>query len=118
MPVRFAVAKPGVTIRRLGLLPGQAAQRFLDRRAADLTAAYVPYDTGALARSPYKNLGQGALCYDLPYARRQYYENTGQGFEGTARGGLRGAYFFERMKADCGRQLLRETAARLGAREG
>lgn len=114
----FILPKTHSVLEALGLLPGGAAQLLLDKRAADLTAPYVPYDTGALSRAPYGSLGQGELHYDLPYARRQYYENSGKGYQGTARGGLRGPYFFERMKADHSGRLLSEMATFLGAREG
>lgn len=38
--------------------------------------------------------------YDIVYAHTNYYLNAGKGKQGTASGGLRGKFWFERMKAD------------------
>lgn len=99
-----------------GLLPGGAVQACIDFAAASRTEPYVPYDTGALKNAPFRYLGEGEIRYDLPYAAKQYYENAGAGYQGTAQGGLRGPYFFERMKADHGFAILSQAAALCGAR--
>ena len=62
---------------------------------------YTPFQTGFLKRSVILGsvIGSGILRYIATYSRSVYYNNAGRGIEGTARGGLRGRNWFERMKA-------------------
>ncbi len=78
-----------------GLDKGGRVQRYIDGAVVDFCEPYVPFDTGALKESPRtcSPPGEGRVVYGVPYARRQYYENKGDG-------GLRGARWFDRMKAD------------------
>ncbi len=80
-------------LRKRGLDKGGAVQRAVDKAVIDLCEPYVPFDTGALKESPKTCSSPGKVVYGMPYARKQYYENKGDG-------GLRGARWFERMKAD------------------
>lgn len=89
-------------ISKRGLETGQKVQKFIDSEVLRQSEPYVPRLTGALINSgPIQTtLGSGLVVYKTPYARRQYYENAGRGKEGTAGGGRRGKYWFERMKAN------------------
>lgn len=79
-----------------------AVQKYVDSEVIRLTDPYVPMDTGALKKSAPlgTKIGSGTVIYNSVYAKRQYYTNAGRGKQGTSKGGLRGKYFFERMKAD------------------
>lgn len=90
-----------------------AAQKYVDSEVLRLSDPYVPLDNSPLKKSGITGtvLGSGEVDYTAPYARRNYYENAGRGKEGlNASGGtkgLRGKYWFERMKADHKDDILR-----------
>lgn len=60
------------------------------------------FKTGNLIKSGIRGtkIGSGEVMYDIVYAHTNYYLNAGKGKQGTASGGLRGKFWFERMKAD------------------
>lgn len=96
-----------------GLNEGGEVQRYIDRAVMDCCEPYVPVETGALKNSPYtcSPPGGGEVVYGVAYARKQYYENKGDG-------GLRGARWFDRMKADrCG-EIVEGAAKTAGGRSG
>lgn len=82
------------------------AQKFVDSEVLRLTDPYVPFLTGQLKKSGKLGtvIGSGVVEYIAPYAKKQYYHNKGRGKGGlnASKGakGLRGPFFFERMKAD------------------
>lgn len=96
-------------------------QFFVDNEVLRLSAPYVPFRSGVLEKSGTlgTELGSGTVSYIAPYARYMYYgklmvdPNTGSSFAPKgARKVLteknlnyngapkRGAFWFERMKAD------------------
>lgn len=79
-----------------------AVQKMVDREVLRQSDPYVPMRTGMLKKSGILGtvIGEGIVKYIAPYARQNYYTNAGRGREGTQNGGLRGKYWFERMKAD------------------
>lgn len=121
-------------LAELNLEAGGAVQRAIDNTVIRYNADYVPFDEGALARSPYTNYEPGQLVYDTPYARYHYYgevmgpnipivENgqvvgffspknrrkylTGRSlkYQGAPK---RGAFWFTRMKADHLNDIIQE----------
>lgn len=90
-----------------------AKQKYVDSEVLRLSDPYVPFLTGTMKHSGITGtvLGSGEVDYTAPYARRNYYENGGRGIEGlNASGGtkgLRGKFWFERMKADHKDEILR-----------
>lgn len=92
----------GEMVAQRSLENGGRVQRYIDSTVLRLSDPYVPYLSGQLKLSGIRGtvIGKGEVVYNSPYARRQYYNNRGSGKEGTSRGGLRGRYWFERMKAD------------------
>lgn len=93
--VKINLRPKGELMAELGLDKGGRVQQYIDRAVMDFCEPYVPFDTGALKESPRtcSPPGEGRVVYGVPYARRQYFENKGDG-------GLRGARWFDRMKAD------------------
>lgn len=69
-------------------------QKFIDSEVLRLSDPYVPMKTGMLKKSGISGsvIGSGVVEYTVPYAKRQYYTNSGTG--------QRGKLWFERMKAD------------------
>ena len=98
-------------LRERGLENGGAVQEYIDSAVISFCEPYVPVDTGALKNSPYTYSppGGGEVVYGVDYARKQYYENKGDG-------GLRGAKWFERMKADKGSDIIKGAAKIAGGK--
>lgn len=99
--------------REHNLEEGGAVQQYVDGTVIRFCEPYVPYDTGALKASPYKYSppGEGEVVYGVNYAREQYYNTKGDG-------GLRGARWFDRMKADRGGEILEGAASCAKGRVG
>lgn len=85
-----------------GLNKGGKVQKTIDSEVLRRSDPYVPMDTGALKKSGIlgTQIGSGEVVYNAVYADENYYHNAGKGKQGTAKGGLRGKFWFERMKAD------------------
>lgn len=81
-------------------------QRFFTHQVRALSDPYVPFLNGSL-----KNTAQELVTrieYVQPYARRQFYENRGNG--------LRGKEWTPRMWADRGKEIVEATAKFCGGR--
>lgn len=100
------------------LAQGGSVQKFIDSECLRRCDRYTPKDTGELIRSGIRGtvIGSGELVYTAPYARKNYYSNSGHGASGTARGGLRGRLWFERMKASHVHTILAGAAQIAGCR--
>lgn len=89
------------------------AQKYVDSEVLRYSDPYTPFRTGMMKKSGTSGtvLGSGEIKYTAPYARKNYYANAGRGIEGlNASGGvkgLRGKLWFERMKADHKKDILR-----------
>lgn len=89
-------------LARRNLETNGKVQKFIDSEVIRLSEPYVPWATGTLAQTSPKigtHIGSGEVVYKAPYARRQYYENRGNG--------QRGKMWFERMKADHKDEILK-----------
>ena len=82
----------------------EKAQKYVDSEVLRLSAPYTPLITGNLINSGIRGtvIGSGLVVWNAVYARKQYY-NTAQTRPYDPR---RGAYWFERMKADHGKQII------------
>ncbi len=81
-------------------------QQFFTHEVRRLSDPYVPFLSGTL-----KNTAQeltNRIEYVQPYAKRQYYENRGNG--------LRGSHWTERMWADRGKEIIQSVAAYCGGK--
>ncbi|MBS6702638.1 MAG: capsid protein [Clostridiales bacterium] len=81
------------------------AQKFVDSEVLRLSAPYVPLRTSMLLKSGQlgTDIGSGEVQYIAPYAHKQYYSPRKPG---SATGALRGPLWFERMKADHGKEII------------
>ena len=91
-----------------GLESGGKVQKFIDSEVLRRCDPYVPMDTGMLKKSGILGtvIGSGKIVYTAPYARKQYY-STHFKHKKANKSGLRGTYWFERMKADQKDDILR-----------
>ena len=92
-----------------------AVQKMVDSEVLRQSDPYVPMRTGMLKKSGILGtvIGEGVVKYIAPYARQNYYTNAGRGREGTQNGGLRGKYWFERMKADHKDEIREKSGGKL-----
>ena len=95
--------KPKEVAESRGINKGGPVQQLIDSECLRLCDPYVPKDTGALIASGIKNtqIGSGKVKYRTPYARRWYYMPAD--FDGSPQ---RGNYWFERMKAQGGKEKI------------
>lgn len=75
---------------------------------------YVPHLSGTLEHSAIEH--EDSVEYVQPYSRRQYYENRGNGYEGTSLGGKRGKEWDKRCWADHGDDILEFVAKMAGGK--
>lgn len=127
-----------------GLKPGGKVQKFIDSEVIRLCDPKVPFATGVLKHSAITAsvIGQGMVVYATPYARYLYYGQVygpnipryeagelagfwsppGKKKHPTGRKLIyngapeRGAFWFERMKAERGDDIIQGAAALAGGR--
>lgn len=105
-------------LARRSLQAGGTAQKYVDSEVLRCSDKYIPLDTSALKKSGITStvIGSGMVHWDTTYARKNYYENRGKGTDGTAKGGLRGRLWFERMKRDHLQGILKGVKRIAGAK--
>ena len=118
MKARITIKNVDKLLDARGLKQMQRVQKYVDSEVLRLSDPYIPFDTGKLKQSGTLGtvIGSGTVVYNCPYARKNYYNNTGNGKQGTAKGGLRGKLWFERMKADHLDGILNGCAAIAGGK--
>ena len=91
-------------LAKRGLNDGGAVQRYVDEAVLRYAEPYIPVRSGQLKESGYRatQAGSGRVIWQTPYAARMYY-GVGYTFAGAP---MRGAYWFERMKADKGPEIV------------
>ncbi len=99
-------------------------QKFIDNKVLRLSNPYMPMQSGMLQKLGILGtvIGSGEVVYNGPYARYLYYGKAMVGrapkhltdkdliFQGQSGSPPRGAFWFERMKADKKDQILRGAA--------
>lgn len=105
MSVRVKVDVPIREILKNHKLDG-TAQLYFSTAVRRLCDPYVPMRVGMLKNTA--EVFKDHIDYVQPYARRQYYENGGEG--------IRGKRWDERMKAARGPDLVRDMADYLGGK--
>lgn len=96
MSLRIKVDIAQRKVMRKFRLDGKA-QRFFTHEVRRLCDPYVPMREGVLKNTAIEN--EKSIVYPQVYARRQYYENRGNG--------LRGKRWEKRMMAQRGRALVK-----------
>lgn len=111
MKAGFTILATQVLMATRGIEVGGKVQKFVDSEVLRLTDPYVPMDSGVLKRSGTGStkIGSGDVTYRTPYARRQYFENKGNG--------LRGSQWFHRSKADNKQTILNGAVRMAGAKK-
>lgn len=93
-----------------GLEHNGSSKLYAANRAFIRMQKYVPYDTGALSLTA--TVKPESVTYEMPYARRQYYENKGDNE------GIRGARWDRKMWSAEGDLFTQEVANYIKAKGG
>ena len=92
------------------------AQLFFTNEIARLSEPYVPFLDGDLKNK--KTISPKKITYNMPYAKRQYFGNSGYGKEGVNKGGLRGKLWVKRCWSHKGKDICKSVAQFVGGRVG
>lgn len=90
-----------------------AGQRFFTHEVRRLCMPYVPRLTGTLEQTAVESVDH--ITYGQPYARRQYYENSGKN---RSRAPLAGKEWDKRMWPDRGNEIVESVADFCGGKKG
>lgn len=112
LSTRFKLYHLQQTIQSRGLDAGGRVQKFIDTEVLRTSEPYIPLDTGKLKQSGITGtvIGSGKVVYNSPYACYQYYGKlmvgkapktlTNKLLNYHSGDSKRGAFWFERAKAD------------------
>ena len=92
-----------------------AAQKFVDSEVLRLCEPYIPLLTGTLIKTGIlgTDIGSGLVMWIAPYAKKQYYSPRKAG---SQTGPLRGPFWFARMKATSGKDIIKSAKKLAGGR--
>lgn len=125
---KFKVHSLQKSLAGRGLEERGRVQKFIDSEVLRTSEPYIPMDTGKLKQSGISGtvVGSGKIVYNSPYARYQYYGKvmvgaapkrlTSSNLTYHAGDARRGAFWFERAKADNLDDILKGAAKILGGR--
>lgn len=93
---------------------GEAQVKFTQEVAKECNN-YIPFNTGRL-KDMMIELQPSKIIYNAPYARKQFYNNKGNGTQGLSQGGLRGKRWDIRCWTDKGDTIVQSIASFCGGR--
>lgn len=114
--MEFIILPMDVLLNKRKLQEGGPVQKYIDSEVLRYSSPYVPLRTGAAEGSGIRHtrIGSGEVRYKTPYIRKIYYDRN-MNFQGAPQ---RGAYWFERMKADHRDDILRGAIKISGGKVG
>ena len=91
-----------------------SAQKYVDNEVLRLSSRYVPLRTSMLQKSGILGtaIGSGEVAWIAPYAAKQYYNTADTRSYDPRRGG----HWFDRMKADHGKEIIEGAIQRMGGK--
>lgn len=100
------IFNPSEALKKRKLERNQAIQKIIDTEVIRRMEPYTPKDKRYLIDSAtmQTRIGEGKVKQKMPYARRLYYSKN-YNFKGAPK---RGARWFQRMKADQKRSILKD----------
>jgi hypothetical protein len=114
MKLKIHLPDAAKIMRERGLEPGGKVSREVGEQVIALSRPYVPVDTGRLAASG--TTDGKSVTWNAPYAHAQYYGVHGRSDKRQSGRGLRGPYWFERMKADRMDEIIKVVAGMVGGK--
>ena len=115
MKVKINIDPIGKILKKRKLNKNGVAQLFLTTEVARHANPYVPYKDCGLKDKQVRIL-PNQIQYNAPYAKSQYYGNTGFGKQGTSRGGLRGKQWIPRMMSARRTEIVKSVADFVGGK--
>lgn len=112
--VRIKMNSAQKILTKRGLQAGGPVQRSFTHEVRLHMDPYVPHLSGTLEHSAVEH--EDSVEYVQPYSQRQYFENRGNGKEGTSLGGKRGKEWDKRCWADHGDDILESVAKMAGGK--
>lgn len=103
---------PEKILSERGLNKNGKAQKYFTNEVWKHSDKYVPYHRGGLKSNVQINTNN--IVYKMPYARKQFYTNRGNGIDGINKGGLKGSYWTKRAWAIEGDEILNNLANKIG----
>lgn len=110
MSIKVKLDPTNKILAKRKLQKGGEAQIFFTKQCAKEMNNYVPFLTGRL-KDMSVTIGTDYVKYDTPYARKQYYTNSGKGKQGMSHGGRRGARWGTRMWISRGTKILKNVCS-------
>lgn len=91
-----------------------SAQKYVDTQVLRLSSRYIPLRSSMLQKSGIlgTEIGSGEVAWIAPYAKKQYYETADTRSYDAQRGG----HWFDRMKADHGKEIIAGAKERMGGK--
>lgn len=115
MSVKIKIDKLETILSKRKLQKNGDAQRFFTKKCAEYMNTYAPYKTGNM-KDVEVVVNYDYIVYYADYAKEQYYNNQGKGYQGAYFGGKRGNRWDNRMKAYDMDQLTKDFAEYVGGR--
>lgn len=106
MKVKIKIDPANAILAKRKLGKGGEAQKFMVHEVRRVSDNYVPFLNGPLKNTAIEN--EESIEYVQPYARKQYYENKGNG--------LRGKEWDKRAWADRGEEITESVAKFIGGK--
>lgn len=113
MGVKIKLDSTNKILAKRKLQKGGEAQIHFTKECAKFMNNYVPFKTGKL-KDLSVTMGADYIKYDTPYARKQFYTNSGGGIKN--RSGLRGKRWDKRMWNDKHGTIIKSIADFVGGR--
>lgn len=113
MSVKIKLDSTNKILAKRKLQKGGEGQIFFTKQCAKWMNNYVPFKTGRL-KDISVTIGIDYVKYSTPYARKQYYTNSGGGIKN--RSGLRGRLWDKRMWPNKKGTIIKSTADFVGGR--
>ena len=111
--VRLELGPADKILLKRSLDKNGAGQRFFTHEVRRMSVPYVPRLQGYLQDTAVEQ--PTSITYGQPYARRQYYENSGKN---RSKAPKAGKMWDKRMWADCGKEIVVATAKFCGGKPG
>lgn len=113
MSVKIKLDSTNKILAKRKLQKGGEAQIKFTKECAKWMNNYVPFLTGRM-KDDSVEIGVDYVKYSTPYARKQYYTNSGKGIKN--RSGLRGKRWDKRMWNDKASTIIKSIAGFVGGR--
>ena len=113
MSIKVKLDPANKILAKRKLQKGGEAQIFFTKQCAKEMNAYVPFLTGRL-KDMSVSMGTDYVKYSTPYARKQYYTNSGKGIKNHS--GLRGKLWDKKMWNNKGPTIVKNIANFIGGK--